>query len=120
MTRVALLIVWCIGACSWAQEAKNTFAYEETCPKDRLTVKPRDDLHPSQWMHFERPSADIAADPERLAMWRAEHDEDRERADADVEIYQVDGCGIARLYLCQRLNRGGLYCSSLHLPRRLL
>ena len=55
------------------------------------------------------PSAEIAADPARLALWETERAQALERL-ADGDPFEVSGCGQHELYVCEHPRvRGTLY-----------
>jgi len=83
------------SACvSRAAGARSLFSEDAPCPEDRTAVRAAPALAPA-----EQPSADITADPERLAIWKAK--EARLRAAAEGETYYVAvGCGQERIYRC--------------------
>lgn len=100
------------------QGAKEHFAKDFTCPIDRVEVRPRKDLRPSDFEKRPRPSKEIAADPERLALWQAEQKKSLEWMDNHDEIIEANGCGHEALYACHRHNKDANYimCSSKKLP----
>ena len=68
-----------VGGCGIAQSrARDAFSQSHTCPSERVIVT---DLPPPA------PPADIAADPERLLLWRDQI--------ARHRWYHVEGCGVA-------------------------
>lgn len=100
------------------QGAKEHFSKDFTCPIERVEVRPRKDLRPSDFEKPARPSKEIAADPDRLAMWQAEQDKSREWMNKHDEIIEARGCGHEALYACHRHNKDASYimCSSKKLP----
>jgi hypothetical protein len=91
--------------------ARSVFKGTFYCPDDRVQARRREDLRPSAALSRERPPADVAADPERLRMWRREQREERESEDSLNEIYEVSGCGHEDLYACRGTRGGGVSCS---------
>jgi hypothetical protein len=99
-----------IACHSLADGAKSYFSTEFTCPMDRVEVRPRPDLHPSDWSKPRRPPSEIASDPGRLKMWQDEQDKLRRYADSDP-MFEVQGCGHHVLYDCGWATRGaGALC----------
>jgi hypothetical protein len=94
---------------SLADGAKSDFSTTYTCPANRVEVRPRPDLHPSDFKPKARPKtppSEIAADPERLRMWQAEQDRSRNYDDTYHSIYEASGCGHRALYECGHASRG--------------
>ena len=89
-----------IGCRSNETMARESFAHSFTCPEDRITVTPRKDLAAVDLaLRPATPPAEIAADPGRLALWKAE----AARGAADYEhdaVLQARGCGHEVFYLC--------------------
>jgi hypothetical protein len=99
-----------IACHSLSDGAKSYFSSEFTCPMDRVDVRPRPDLHPSDWSTLRTPPSEIASDPARLKMWRDEQDRLRRYADSDP-MFEVQGCGHHVLYDCGWATRGsGAIC----------
>lgn len=92
------LLLACQSKTSAAQEQ---FTKEFSCPKDRVTVTPRTDLSAYELAVGERdkPPADVAADPGRLAEWNK-----KQKATEDgyksFKIFSVRGCDHDALYTC--------------------
>ncbi len=111
LKRIARLgtLVAAVGqvACqSLSDGAKETFSKSFTCPIDRVEVRARPELHPSDWFKPRKPPTDIAADPERLKMWQAEQDKLRTVWDPYHSIYEARGCGHQSLFECGKAGRG--------------
>jgi hypothetical protein len=106
---VTLLVVLASAGCSLSGAAVRRFARDESCPEDRVVVRRRADMRPSSAIPRTQPPADVAADPERLRVWESTRQDERDLADLG-EIYEVEGCGVGRLYTCHR-TKGGSYCS---------
>ena len=111
-----LLIVGALAAAvgllackSKEQGAREHFSKDVTCPEDRVEVKARTDLHPSDWLDKKTPPADIASDPGRLSMWQAQQADQRSRADNGDELFEASGCGTQKLYACHRHNKDWNY-----------
>jgi hypothetical protein len=73
---------------------RTQFAMDMACPEDRVTVAPRSFVPPTRTA-----PADVAADPERLAMWQ-ENDAARVAAENQRTFFIAQGCGQAQIYLC--------------------
>jgi hypothetical protein len=113
---VIVMLFVLVGACaSRIDEARDTFSYSHDCPASRLEARRRADIRPSDGSKRERPSTDVAADPERLQMWQQRQRRSREIDDERDEIYEVSGCGTVQLYACHR-SKSGIYCSTFRLP----
>ncbi len=88
------------GCASLADGARDHFVKALSCPADRVTVKARPDLGYGDLLPAPpaaAPPAEVAADPERLALWkeqqaRAKADR-RANADARYDVFEVSGCG---------------------------
>lgn len=88
-------VLACAGCgTSRATGARAQFAQDQSCPKDRITVGARPLLAADS-----EPPAAIAADPQRLAMWRAK-DAERHRNEESKTYYLATGCGQSRIYDC--------------------
>ena len=127
MTRPALLsllapfVAGCCAAWLGSAHCPSTFiphAFSERylCPEDRISTRERPDLPYRRFVcpgaegcEEQRPPAEAAGDPERLALWRRityERPGSRldDRATATLE---VTGCGERRFYACSRVYRKG-------------
>jgi hypothetical protein len=109
------------GACTLyatnpVSAAQQMFARETYCPDGRVDARLRADLEPASGTPTNRfrlpsPPVDVAADPERLALWQAqtgewerrryyeEEDTIRETR-ASTVVVEVDGCDAHSLYIC--------------------
>jgi hypothetical protein len=99
----------CLLAASGCQSledgAKDDFVQKFTCPKGRVEVRPRPDLSSYDLTHKDRkPPADVAADPERLALWKKKEAETRRRVSDPV--FELRGCAHSALMHCTRANTG--------------
>jgi hypothetical protein len=110
----AVALALSLLACQSLDEgARSNFSRSFTCPADRVEVRPRPDLHPSNWFKPRTPSAEIAADPGRLKMWQDQQEKLRTSTDSYHWIYEARGCGHESLYECGRTSRGsssGVMC----------
>ncbi len=86
---VGLLV---LTACSTLQStARSQFVHSASCPADRVTV-----AHPAP----EPAPTEIAADPDRLAVWNADAERRASR------IYVARGCGTERRCVCDTMREG--------------
>jgi len=93
--RSALVILAVAHAgCGFSTEAtaRWTFAWNHSCPEDRVAVDTKVYYPP----HEEAPP-DVRADPERLSMW----DESHARLERPRPYYVVAGCGLVQTYYCK-------------------
>jgi hypothetical protein len=103
----ALVTPGCKGLKTGAREE---FAKKFSCPDDRVQVVERADLHAYDVIHGDRdtftkaPPEEVAADPGRLAKWKADHDEsdDRNRSyyNSAYTVFEVSGCDHEVLMAC--------------------
>jgi hypothetical protein len=116
-TPVALPLSFCaaalLTACGApsASAVRQGFSISETCPLERVHVQEADpsaiDGPPSDNETLAgRPSPEVAADPERLALWK-ERTEERWAARSDVHVYDIEGCGITTRRVCWRAGTRG-------------
>ncbi len=98
----ALLLCGCESV---VDGSRDKFSSEFTCPVDRVEAHPRPELHPST-LEGSSPPGDVAADPERLKMWRDRQAMFNERRDSNDDIIEVSGCGKHVLYACHRYSKG--------------
>lgn len=94
------------SGCAWFSSkaiAGNEFANAFMCPRDRVVVTARPDIPPHAVMGSATPPAEIAADPQRLAMWRQQ----QVQKDAGRGVYDVQGCGHEARYVCGMFDVGG-------------
>jgi hypothetical protein len=99
-TRSWILTLFALCGCqSVTDGAKQQFSEDHTCPLERIEVRARPELKPSQ---FRSPSApaEVAADPARLRLWQAKQAELAENVDSWGEIVEVRGCGVQLFYSC--------------------
>jgi hypothetical protein len=108
-TRPAVGLLLCAmstSACADLGEgARAQFSRELSCPEARVEVRERPDLRYSQLFPADgaSPPADLASDPERVAMWRANRAEERTELDATLDrldMFEVRGCGARQLLGC--------------------
>ncbi len=111
----AITVTGCKGV---ATGAKEHFSKDFSCPEDRVEVRERPDLHPSDGKTPETPSKEIAADPARLKMWQAAQDSARASTDSNDTIIEARGCGHEKLQACHRHNKDANYimCFGMEYP----
>jgi hypothetical protein len=111
---VALLLVLLCASCkSAAKGAREHFGQKYSCPDDRIHVKDRSDLRPSQALAYPfgeaKPPGEVANDPGRLATWQADKQGSRDRwaryYDSNTSVFEVDGCDHHLLLVCGRNSR---------------
>lgn len=80
------------------EDALYSFQHENSCPANRLSVKqvkvPLADL-----VEPRQPPAEIAADAERLAVWKQTNDQELARYDRLTAV-DISGCGSHAHYFC--------------------
>jgi len=121
MARISLMLAIALASCvDDPGGIATTFARETFCPDARVHVAPVPDLalvaseasrpHVEPW-HEPVAPPEIARDPERMKLWTAKRDADHDawarqrelagrRAIQTTPIFEVTGCGGARLYVC--------------------
>jgi hypothetical protein len=108
---VSLIIVGALvqhGCKSLESGALEAFARLFSCPEDRVTVTPRNDIDPVALLGSEPISDDKAAeevrrDPGRLAKWRQDREADRRtetKEHSRYRAFEVAGCDHSVLMLC--------------------
>src|SRR5512147_2203685 len=105
----ALLSIVASGCKSVTEGAREHFSKDFTCPLDRVEVRPRPDIRPSDFEKPSDPPKEIADDPGRLKMWKANQDERKSWANSRDDILEARGCGHQRLYACHRHNKDKNY-----------
>ena len=120
---VALPCLLTMTACHGLEDgAKEEFSKQHTCPPPRVQSRERTDVDIYDLEHPGRasptPPAEVAADPERLAMWQqaraAKEERDRAIDKSYYHLFEVRGCSHTVLYKCKKPGRGstpGLYYS---------
>lgn len=78
--------------------AVDKFSEQQSCPNERLTYKAIA-VDPHEVFLTGAPSAAVAADPERLAIWKKNADQALS-AYGDLTVVGVSGCGAQRTYFC--------------------
>ncbi len=92
------------GCTSLEQGAKEHFAQEFSCPMERIEVRKRDDLQPSEVSlgGQAKPPAEVAKDPERLAVWKKDQQKYADDMNDRMTVFELRGCGHRVLYSCAR------------------
>ncbi len=85
-------------ACSANFFAVDQFATEQSCPENRLAVQ-EIRVQPADIFETGQPSPDVAADPQRVAVWRQSIQRNLDRYD-QLALVDITGCGTHRAYLC--------------------
>lgn len=97
----ALLLLLLIAGCASLEDgARDHFVTALSCPADRVLVKARPDLGYGDLLPAlaaSKPPDEVAADPERLALWKEQQTSAlatrRANADATYDVFEVSGCG---------------------------
>ena len=124
MKRAAVIVVALLSAslavgCKGKQTgAREYFARELTCPEDRVEVRARTDIRPSNLKTKSTPSKEIAADPQRLKIMQTEQAESDASENSLNEVLEVRGCDHQKIYSCHRHNKqlNTIMCSSREYP----
>jgi hypothetical protein len=97
-------------------DAKKSFSAGNACPIERVESRERPDLRPSMLMESSSPPAEVARDPQRLALWKEQEDKARAGTDRDQTVFEVRGCNHEELYRCHRFKNTRSFCMSMHYP----
>lgn len=100
MKRWAVGLLLLCGCQSVTDGAKEQFSKENTCPLDRVETRARTELKPSQFGKAGTPPRDIASDPGRLQLWRAEQAKLAANDDSWGQIVEARGCDAHVFYEC--------------------
>jgi len=100
MIRWVLALFFLCGCQSAAEGAKAQFSEERVCPLERVEVRARPELKPSQFTRPSAPPADVAADPARLQLWQAEQARFAANNDDWGEVVEARGCSGHVFYVC--------------------
>jgi hypothetical protein len=97
-----------------ATKVRAQFATDQSCPRERVTVRERP--APDAPVVAREPPSEIAADPQRLALWqaaeRARQARVRREQRDDFRVYEVEGCNIRQTLTCSRYRQRGRWpCS---------
>jgi hypothetical protein len=100
---------WCDAhGCDTVElSARHAFATTNSCPLDRVIAAPRAAILPA-------PPAEIAADPERAALWYRAH-QDEVTSARDGTWQTATGCGSTTIYRCTPIDlrdRGVAYAET--------
>jgi len=104
----ALCLFLALGCERLSTGAREDFGRRYSCPDDRITWKPRDDLPADEVMGLRmlepRPPPAVQQDPGRFAKWQADRAQDRARMahfnDA-YQVFEVSGCGHTDILACR-------------------
>jgi len=96
--------------------AKNDFSKSNSCPLDRVEVRARTDIKPSDVMYKAPPPKDVAADPARLAMWQKQQNDNAQHDDSGYSMMEAKGCDKTSLLRCHRMKSGDVMCMSAKYP----
>jgi hypothetical protein len=112
---VLALMVCAVGCGSKQETARETFSKDKSCPLERVSAVARPELS-SYDLTFgaQTPPREIAADPARLAMWKAEQEKTRAGWDDKMSVFEVGGCGEKKYYSCVAGKR--ISCSPMTAP----
>jgi hypothetical protein len=98
----ALLFAGC-GTLNLPDAASQIFTHAVTCPTERVAIKARPDVAPTTVLPpppMAPPPADVAADPERMKLWRHDHDTAPDFGRLHAAVFEATGCGHHVLYVC--------------------
>lgn len=109
LVAVVGVLVLVSGCKSVTEGARERFSKDHSCPLDRVEVRMREDLRPSDLETRPKPSPEIAADPGRLRVWQEEETKARELSDRGEKMVEVRGCAVQTLYACHRHNKDANY-----------
>lgn len=96
--------------------AREQFSKQHACPESRVEVRPRGDLR--VWDVLvgvtPQPPPDVASDPERIALFRANQQDQNDRMQSSCELYEVRGCSQQQLLCCAHPSAegGGTYTTA--------
>jgi hypothetical protein len=62
------------------------------------------------------PPADVAHDPQRLALWQQQQEQSRAFEDQGQTVFEVRGCNYEELDRCSRMKSGSSFCMSMDYP----
>lgn len=105
MRRVATLGLSLLLGCTSVEDgAKENYAQAYSCPMERVEIRKRPDIRPSQVSIGgpPKPPADVAADPGRLAVWQRDENERAAKLDDYETVYELRGCDHQVLWVCAR------------------
>jgi hypothetical protein len=106
---VTMLGIASAGCASLPSGAKSIFSRSYACPADRVIVTARPDVAPRSVVRVpasSEPPPDVAADAERLRLWRSMHAPSRD-VDAIGAVYEVAGCDRRAMFVCGRASQDG-------------
>lgn len=91
-----------LGCQTLTTAVRQTFAHENFCPEERVSVRERPDVKPHALSYLsELPPPDaVAKDPERLKLWQKQNDLHAAQLDKNHIVYEATGCDLDVLYVC--------------------
>jgi hypothetical protein len=102
-----------LASCDYSSTARDTFAKNNTCPPERVSVVARNDMKGSSFQQARgaAPPPDVAADPARLRYWQRQQGEGAVNADRLCgSVYQATGCGKQEFFCCHPEEGVGPMC----------
>jgi hypothetical protein len=112
MSRRAVVAVWVLAIASSVgckrlkTGAREEFAKQYACPLERVEVVARGDLRYGDLVVHgpdDAPPDEVARDPARLAKWKGDRADEREKLRStldSIDVFQLRGCGHETLYGC--------------------
>jgi hypothetical protein len=97
-------------------DAKKSFSGSNTCPLDRVESRERPELHPSMLAPSSRPPAEVARDPQRLAMWQ------QQQAKSHAQTTRIRRCSRSAdattrsSTRCHRFKNTSSFCMGMNYP----
>jgi hypothetical protein len=111
----ALFAASLTGCKSREEQARDEFSEAVSCPASKIEVRELEGVtaHDVREKHNPtakpKPPADVAADPERLAVWEEKQDKQRRASQREPgfgsDVFEAKGCGETITYECWRKNR---------------
>jgi len=130
---LAPLLAASLGGCkSQEEQARDEFSEEFSCPASRIEVRELEGVTPYDVRQKYNPTAkpqppaEIAADPERLAIWEEKEEEKRRASQREPgfgsNVFEATGCGETITYECWRKKKSVNFepmvdCRALHRER---
>jgi hypothetical protein len=104
------ILLGCKGS---QQGAREYFSRTHSCPVEQVQAKARSDVKHSDFSSWPTPPADVAADPNRRAVWEKNLQEQKDGLDRQSSVFEVSGCGRSVYLACKRRsgNAAQVVCS---------